>query len=337
VSDPAWILEHLELFRLALFLCCFGYWALAHYWLRPRAPEVRAAIMAVWVQLALGTVLDTQIVRRGGWVYRPMAFTLGGVPLDLHIDWGLTWGFLMVWVYTRRRDAATRSAGKGNGSAGSGRRGMGTRPQGRGSILLYLSVWTSGTLAVDAVIGPHLPFLTYASPQWWIADAGLLLVVGGATLWVYHAILYPPQQPASTVWSCRMRSLLYVGSLAGLFYGYLPGVVLSLTDGWDARPLFWLDDWRVLSVALAPPLLLGSWATVVFTDVGQGTPLPLDPPRRLVTTGPYAFVRNPMQIAGLMLATLLVLYHPTRFMLLYAMDMGLVSAVLFHLHERCAL
>jgi hypothetical protein len=31
--------------------------------------------------------------------------------------------------------------------------------------------------------------------------------------------------------------------------------------------------------------------------VGHGTPLPYDPPSRLVTSGPYAYVRNPMQTA----------------------------------------
>jgi hypothetical protein len=35
-----------------------------------------------------------------------------------------------------------------------------------------------------------------------------------------------------------------------------------------------------------------------FAVVGGGTPVPLDPPRRLVVTGPYAYVSNPMQVGG---------------------------------------
>lgn len=37
----------------------------------------------------------------------------------------------------------------------------------------------------------------------------------------------------------------------------------------------------------------------VLSTVGRGTPLPLDCPRELVVSGPYAHVRNPMAIAGL--------------------------------------
>ena len=37
----------------------------------------------------------------------------------------------------------------------------------------------------------------------------------------------------------------------------------------------------------------------VLSTLGRGTPLPLDCPRELVISGPYAYVRNPMAVAGL--------------------------------------
>lgn len=45
---------------------------------------------------------------------------------------------------------------------------------------------------------------------------------------------------------------------------------------------------------------LGLWSGVTMAVIGQGTPLPLDTARRLVIAGPYAFLRNPMALAGLL-------------------------------------
>ena len=40
-------------------------------------------------------------------------------------------------------------------------------------------------------------------------------------------------------------------------------------------------------------LLLMGWSVLIFLKV-KGTPVPFNPPPRLITTGPYAYVRNPM-------------------------------------------
>jgi protein-S-isoprenylcysteine O-methyltransferase Ste14 len=39
------------------------------------------------------------------------------------------------------------------------------------------------------------------------------------------------------------------------------------------------------------------WKTVsLFTEVGEGTPAPFNPPRKLVIEGPYIYLRNPMMV-----------------------------------------
>jgi protein-S-isoprenylcysteine O-methyltransferase Ste14 len=45
------------------------------------------------------------------------------------------------------------------------------------------------------------------------------------------------------------------------------------------------------------------WKTVsLFTEVGEGTPAPFDPPKTLVIEGPYIYLRNPMMVGvGLVL------------------------------------
>src|SRR5262245_60694737 len=50
-------------------------------------------------------------------------------------------------------------------------------------------------------------------------------------------------------------------------------------------------------------MLLAFWCIVWFVTIGKGTPAPFDPPRRLVISGPYGYVRNPMYLgAGVALA-----------------------------------
>ena len=48
------------------------------------------------------------------------------------------------------------------------------------------------------------------------------------------------------------------------------------------------------------PLLLGGIIALacigVFIFIGRGTPAPFDPPKELITRGPYRYVRNPMYV-----------------------------------------
>jgi protein-S-isoprenylcysteine O-methyltransferase Ste14 len=45
--------------------------------------------------------------------------------------------------------------------------------------------------------------------------------------------------------------------------------------------------------------LLTLWSAMTLAVVGEGTPMSFDPPRQLVTTGPYAYVRHPFVIGAI--------------------------------------
>jgi protein-S-isoprenylcysteine O-methyltransferase Ste14 len=86
----------------------------------------------------------------------------------------------------------------------------------------------------------------------------------------------------------------------------LPAVVIEGSGSSWLNPAT-LPVWQLslLAQGLAIPALFGLTAVQEFAIRGGGTPIPFDPPERLVTTGVYAYVRNPMQLSAVVLLLLL--------------------------------
>ncbi len=87
------------------------------------------------------------------------------------------------------------------------------------------------------------------------------------------------------------KSLLYLIFEAGLFALYIPLAFLRTGSRIETG---------VLSFLAIPLWLIGSlivlWCFWTFTFQGRGTPDPTDPPKELVVTGPYRYVRNPIYV-----------------------------------------
>jgi protein-S-isoprenylcysteine O-methyltransferase Ste14 len=98
-----------------------------------------------------------------------------------------------------------------------------------------------------------------------------------------------------------VRATLQFAAFTGLMFYVLPSLIFTVTsDAWATvlnRP-----RWHFVAagVVLSPFAAAGVQAVREFTRHG-GTPFPLDPPKTLATAGPYAYVANPMQIAGAVL------------------------------------
>lgn len=93
-----------------------------------------------------------------------------------------------------------------------------------------------------------------------------------------------------------MRAVLYVVLFVAVVLVLLPGWVLRQTGGQLAAPtaLSWTLGLPVFLLGVAIAL----WAAVSDVILGRGTPAVYDPPRRLMSSGPYAWVRNPMYIGA---------------------------------------
>jgi protein-S-isoprenylcysteine O-methyltransferase Ste14 len=73
---------------------------------------------------------------------------------------------------------------------------------------------------------------------------------------------------------------------------------------------------------------LALWCVLTFARVGRGTPAPFDPPRRLVVSGPYRWMRNPMYLGAALALGGAALFYGSLPLLAY-MAMFLIAANVF--------
>ena len=91
-----------------------------------------------------------------------------------------------------------------------------------------------------------------------------------------------------------LRSLLFLIVAPGMVAGYIPLALLRRGSQIELG---------LFSYLAFPFWLLGSvillWSFWNFLIQGRGTPAPIDPPKELVATGFYRYVRNPMYVGVL--------------------------------------
>ncbi len=91
-----------------------------------------------------------------------------------------------------------------------------------------------------------------------------------------------------------LRSLLFLIVAPGMVAGYIP---LAILRGGSQV------ETGIFSYLAFPFWLIGSiillWCFWDFTFKGRGTPAPIDPPKELVATGFYRYIRNPMYVGVL--------------------------------------
>jgi len=167
-------------------------------------------------------------------------------------------------------------------------------------------VFVVAVLAIaDLVLMPLSQPVVVLGDRWLIGECVALLVA-----------LVPAQLLAR--WTADDRRLESRAALQVITFGatvlwLVPAVVFELKGGGWSPLLEGWRRWGGLHLQLAAvPALLGVSAVQEFALRGRGTPIPFDPPRKLVTSGPYAYVSNPMQLAAalVMLAWGIILLSP---------------------------
>ena len=131
-----------------------------------------------------------------------------------------------------------------------------------------------------------------------------------------------------------LRSLLWMALLPGFFAGYVPYRYFGLAQ----VPL---DHTRLdhgaglLLIAAGITLLVA--CIVEFARRGRGTLSPVDPPRELVVSGLYRYVRNPMYLAVTTIVLVEVLLTRSTDLAIYWVIWFAAANVFVMLYEEPAL
>lgn len=102
-----------------------------------------------------------------------------------------------------------------------------------------------------------------------------------------------------------------------VFVILVPGVAAVAVPVWLGGPGGW---WPLRAVSVIPFILGAAVAgkcVVDFAVTGRGTPAPMDPPKVLVATGLYRFVRNPMYVGVLLIVSGWALFFASPLIVIY--------------------
>jgi protein-S-isoprenylcysteine O-methyltransferase Ste14 len=236
--------------------------------IRPRPREAVAAMVGFLWQLPALLVLHMLATRFGWWSFTGERNTLVGLPIDLWIGWAIWWGPVMVFLNR------------------------------------WLNAWILiiASLVIDLVSMPRLQPMVEVSPSWLVGDVAAVALCLAPGLW-FARLTRDDRNP-------KRRAMFHVLGWGGYMSLVIPVCVLSYA-GEPLTSLYHVPDGALdWLITLAGILLLfvGIAATAEFARVGGGTPIPFDPPKSVVTSGPYAFVANPMQIISAFFMATLALY-----------------------------
>ena len=123
-----------------------------------------------------------------------------------------------------------------------------------------------------------------------------------------------------------------------LFMLLVPGVLmvafpirLMVTD----PSLFSFGPFRWLALPLwAAGAAMAIWCAWAFTVRGRGTPSPADPPKELVVSGLYRYVRNPIYVGAVLFLLGHCFWHPARSILWMPVIVAICAHLFVTLYEE---
>jgi protein-S-isoprenylcysteine O-methyltransferase Ste14 len=129
-----------------------------------------------------------------------------------------------------------------------------------------------------------------------------------------------------------LGTLLFLFLIIPFFLIWIPYKILSSPNH------IYLFDIGVFRYFGLVPIVLGVviyfWCSNSFVFFGKGTPIPFTPTKKLVVTGLYRFVRNPMYIGGLLVILGEALFFQSKDLIIYTLVFfGAFNFLIFFFEE----
>ncbi|HEY6374074.1 MAG TPA: methyltransferase [Edaphobacter sp.] len=200
----------------------------------------------------------------GWWAFHGDFGVPSGMPLELYFGWMLLWGVVPQMAFPRLRL--------------------------RWVVMVLI--------AVDLVTMPLFGAVVVLNSGWLVGEAAEIAVVLAPALCLARWTLEDRHLRWRATMQVIVAGLLFLYMLPAVLFGWFRGV------GW--APLLAMNGWvRQMGMQLLVLLALtGVSAVMEFAERGDGTPIPYDPPKKLVRSGMYRYVANPMQISCAMVMLL---------------------------------
>jgi protein-S-isoprenylcysteine O-methyltransferase Ste14 len=247
--------------------------AAALVWRKMRTQRRIAALLAGFCW-SICSLLLLQILNQQflWWHFHAVGGMLRGMPVDLYLGWALLWGVLPILVLPRA------------------------------PVWMVMGIF----LAFDLVMMPACGPVVELSRNWLAGEAAALALV------LLPAVLFARWSFDGT--QLAYRALLWAITAPALLLFFVPEILFAASGrgSWQA---VWHTPSSVRNLELQLIFLLAVpafSAVQEFARRGLGTPIPYDPPLRLVASGMYRYVANPMQTSAVLvfMAWALLLRNP---------------------------
>lgn len=140
--------------------------------------------------------------------------------------------------------------------------------------------------------------------------------------------MFRPAREASTSY-VLLKTYVQIVVVWTIILVVFPYLITILEDKIGLVRLEFAFQKQIAILVFAGISALGIWAAHSMSHIGKGTPLPLDHAKQLVVVGPYAYVRNPMALSGIIQGLAVALFLGSPLVAVYAVMGSIIWQTVF--------